>query len=199
MLPTPVPSQYRGSPVVSPVCSSSPLTPALCKAAGVPHSSTGRAQQGSHTPKKAVLWDAWCLAANPKPLTGRLSLPLQHNIPQLSLLCGFLPHSVPPSLNISSFHESLPLFKVATPTPYTLPLAVGQQNLFSLSQDTKCLPKADQGGLGERNSATGLAEEPGHHPDPALGAHRVLVSEWDSARQNSQLRTCSTRRCFHNR
>lgn len=53
-----------------------------------------------------------------KPLTGRLSLPLQHNIPQLSLLCGFLPHSVPPSLYVSSFHASLPLFKVATPTPF---------------------------------------------------------------------------------
>lgn len=54
----------------------------------------------------------------------------------------------------------------------------------SFSQDAKHLPKADQGGLWEvRDSAVGLTEEPRHHPDPALGAHRMLTSEWDSDRE----------------
>lgn len=117
MLPTPDPSQYRGSPVVSHVCSSPQHIPSLCKAAGVPHSSTGKVEQGSCTPKKARHFSgmpgAWLQTL--KPLTGRLSLPLQHNIPQLSLLCGFLPRSVPPSLYVTSFHESLSPFKVAHP------------------------------------------------------------------------------------
>lgn len=89
--------------------------PILCKAADAPHSGAGKVEQGRHTPPKsqAPLWGTQHLAATLEPPTGRLALPLQGNIPQLSLLCGFLPCSVPPSLYLTSSHGSSPPLKAA--------------------------------------------------------------------------------------
>lgn len=90
---------------------------------GYRYTCTGKVEQGSCIPKKAQQFSgmppSWLQTL--KPLTGKLSLPLQHNISQLSLLRGFLPHTVLRSLYITSFCGSLFLFKLAHPcrdTPF---------------------------------------------------------------------------------
>ena len=126
-----------------------------------------------------------------EPPTGRLSLPLQHNVPQLSLLCGFLPRSVPPSLYLTSSHGSLPPLKAAQPcqdTSFHQPWDSSPPSLFSedprgaghLPKAPSTFPRQIRWAWGDGDGATGVMEVPRHHPAPALGGRRVLEPGWDS-------------------